>query len=191
MFIRLRRLHHRRLAYSYRYAMKGKMEMWYGLGACSSWCRYPRGAAGRALMAAAAGACPLRRGGRAEHDVSWRHCSSGRARTRPRALEVVPIAITTREWLLAGKRARAREGCDRLARRVCRRRRTGTDAQVPAHPEIVPRSSASEIVIRDRRRTAAAHGPTEKTEPCRQCSELAGLPYVGSGVLAPRSAWTR
>ena len=147
----------------------------------------PRGAAGGALMARAAGALPraaaVRRSlGRARRVV--RHRGRGRARARSRAYEVVPVAITTEgEWLLAGEaRAALDEGRDRAARRVRRRGRAGATAERAAH-----RRSC-----RDRRGAAGStpdvvfpllHGPYGEDGTVQGLLELADLPYVGAGVL--------
>jgi D-alanine--D-alanine ligase len=126
-------------------------------------------------------------GGRsAEHDVS---CVTAVAVARaldPERYEVVPIAITTEgEWLLAGEaRAALEKGAAALPAAFAVEGEPVRPPSVPAHQEIVPRSGASDtaglapdVVL------PLLHGPYGEDGTVQGLLELAGLAYVGSGVL--------
>ena len=132
-------------------------------------------------------------GGRsAEHDVS---CVTAVAVARaldPERYEVVPIAITTEgEWLLAGEaRAALEKGANALPTAFAVEGEPVRPPSVPAHQEIVPRSSvvtdaelsetsglAPDVVL------PLLHGPYGEDGTVQGLLELAGLAYVGSGVL--------
>jgi D-alanine-D-alanine ligase len=127
-------------------------------------------------------------GGRsAEHDVS---CATAVAIARaldPERYEVVPIAITTEgEWLLAGEaRAALEKVATALPAAFAVEGEPVRPPSVPAHQEIVPRSAAPS----DDRGLApdvvfpVLHGPYGEDGTVQGLLELAGLPYVGSGVL--------
>jgi D-alanine-D-alanine ligase len=127
-------------------------------------------------------------GGRsAEHDVS---CVTAVAVARaldPEKYEVVPVAITTEgEWLLAGEaQAALAKGEAALPAAFVVEGEPVTMPSGPAHQEIVPRSDRSveragltpDVVI------PLLHGPYGEDGTVQGLLELAGLPYVGSGVL--------
>ena len=133
-------------------------------------------------------------GGRsAEHDVS---CVTAVAVARaldPDRYEVVPIAITTEgEWLLAGEaRAALEKGATALPVAFAVEGEPVRPPSGPAHQEIVPRSSvltdaalaeaggglAPDVVL------PLLHGPYGEDGTVQGLLELAGLAYVGSGVL--------
>lgn len=135
-------------------------------------------------------------GGRsAEHDVS---CVTAVAVARaldPERYDVMPIAITTEgEWLLAGEaRAALDKGATALPVAFAVEGEPVRPPSVPAHQEIVPRSSldtdrsdtelsetgslAPDVVL------PLLHGPYGEDGTVQGLLELAGLAYVGSGVL--------
>jgi D-alanine-D-alanine ligase len=105
----------------------------------------------------------------------------------PERYEVVPIGISTEgEWLLAGEaRAALEKGATALPAAFAVEGEPVRMPNVPAHQEIVPRiPGASEL-------TGFAidvvfpllHGPYGEDGTVQGLLELAGLPYVGSGVL--------
>jgi D-alanine--D-alanine ligase len=123
-------------------------------------------------------------GGRsAEHDVS---CATAVAVARaldPDKYEIVPVGITTDgRWLLAGEaRALLDKGRDALPAAF---EVEGELVQPPASPsraELVPASGdqgvAVDVVL------PLLHGPYGEDGTVQGMLELAGLPYVGSGVL--------
>jgi D-alanine-D-alanine ligase len=129
-------------------------------------------------------------GGRsAEHDVS---CVTAVAVARaldPEKYEVVPIAITTEgEWLLAGEaRAALAKGETALPAAFVVEGEPVSMPTGPAHQEIVSRSDRSVADQRDGLTPDVVipllHGPYGEDGTVQGLLELAGLPYVGSGVL--------
>jgi D-alanine-D-alanine ligase len=132
-------------------------------------------------------------GGRsAEHDVS---CVTAVAVARaldPERYEVVPIAITTEgEWLLASEaRAALEKGVTGLPAAFAVEGEPVRPPSVPAHQEIVPRSAAfTDGELSEMSGLAPdvvfplLHGPYGEDGTVQGLLELAGLPYVGSGVL--------
>jgi D-alanine-D-alanine ligase len=132
-------------------------------------------------------------GGRsAEHDVS---CVTAVAVARaldPERYEVVPVAITTEgDWLLAGEaRAALEKGATGLPTAFAVEGEPVRPPSVPAHQEIVPRSAAfTDLEQADMSGLAPdvvfplLHGPYGEDGTVQGLLELAGLPYVGSGVL--------
>jgi D-alanine--D-alanine ligase len=137
-------------------------------------------------------------GGRsAEHDVS---CVTAVAVARaldPERYEVVPIAITTEgDWLLAGEaRAALEKGATALPTAFAVEGEPVRPPSVPAHQEIVPRFAKlggepqSEMERSDAGGLAPdvvfplLHGPYGEDGTVQGLLELAGLPYVGAGVL--------
>jgi D-alanine-D-alanine ligase len=105
-------------------------------------------------------------GGRsAEHDVSCRSAASVFRALDPSRYEVVPIRISREGvWLI------------------------GDDASsVPPEVEISPIQSIAEALVRLRSVDVAfpcLHGPYGEDGTIQSLLELAGVPYVGSGVLA-------
>jgi D-alanine--D-alanine ligase len=129
-------------------------------------------------------------GGRsAEHDVS---CVTAVAVARaldPEKYEVVPVAITTEgEWLLAGEaRAALAKGETALPLAFAVEGEPVSMPTGPAHQEIVSRSDASALSERSGLRPDVVipllHGPYGEDGTVQGLLELAGLPYVGAGVL--------
>jgi D-alanine-D-alanine ligase len=131
-------------------------------------------------------------GGRsAEHDVS---CVTAVAVARaldPERYEVVPIAITTEgEWLLAGEaRAALEKGVTALPTAFAVEGEPVRPPSVPSSQEIVPRSSATGTSLSETSGLAPdvvlplLHGPYGEDGTVQGLLELAGLAYVGSGVL--------
>ena len=129
-------------------------------------------------------------GGRsAEHDVSRVSAVSVAAALDPERYEVVPVAITKEgRWLLAGE---ARAAARRRARRASRRRSgsrarrvaelpdPGSRALVPldASAPDAPGPMAFDVVL------PLLHGPYGEDGTVQGLFELAGVPYVGSGVV--------
>ena len=124
-------------------------------------------------------------GGRsAEHDVSRATAVAVARALDPEKYDIVPVAITTDgRWLLAG------EALEQLA---------GPRGELPAAfavmgVEVEPPSDPgrTELVHRESRVTMTfdvvfplLHGPYGEDGTVQGLFELAGLPYVGAGVLA-------
>ncbi|HEX4489764.1 MAG TPA: D-alanine--D-alanine ligase family protein [Acidimicrobiia bacterium] len=128
-------------------------------------------------------------GGRsAEHDVS---CVTAVAVARaldPERYEVVPIAITTEgEWLLAGEaRAALEKGTHALPSAFAVEGEPVLPPSVPAHQEIVPASAAGDDGVDGLAPDVVLpllHGPYGEDGTVQGLLELAGLAYVGSGVV--------
>ena len=129
-------------------------------------------------------------GGRsAEHDVS---CVTAVAVARaldPEKYEVVPVAITTEgEWLLAGEaRAALAKGETALPVAFAVEGEPVSMPTGPAHQEIVSRSDSSALADRSGLTPDVVipllHGPYGEDGTVQGLLELAGLPYVGAGVL--------
>jgi D-alanine-D-alanine ligase len=124
-------------------------------------------------------------GGRsAEHDVS---CVTAVAVARaldPERYEVVPIGITTEgEWLLAGEaRAALEKGATALPAAFAVEGEPVRPPAAPSHAQIVPRDSddaalAADVVL------PLLHGPYGEDGTVQGLLELAGLAYVGAGVV--------
>jgi D-alanine-D-alanine ligase len=125
-------------------------------------------------------------GGRsAEHDVS---CVTAVAVARaldPERYEVVPIGITTEgEWLLASEaRAALEKGATALPTAFAVEGEPVRPPSAPSHAEIVPRDSdaaaglAADVVI------PLLHGPYGEDGTVQGLLELAGMAYVGAGVV--------
>jgi len=127
-------------------------------------------------------------GGRsAEHDVS---CVTAVAVARaldPDRYEVVPIGITTEgEWLLAGEaRAALEKGATALPSAFAVEGEPVRPPSAPSHAEIAPRDSdaagagglAADVVL------PLLHGPYGEDGTVQGLLELAGMAYVGAGVV--------
>ena len=171
------------LLYSYRYVWRARLD---GVGlrigrAVHHGTRDPSGAAG--------GEVTKRRvlllfGGRsAEHDVSRVTAVAVAQALDPDKYEVVPVAITTDgRWLLAddtiaqleGARARSRPRSRRRARRwSCR--------PIPPHTSLVKLDAGSPLAVDVV--LPLLHGPYGEDGTVQGLLELAGLPYVGAGVV--------
>jgi D-alanine-D-alanine ligase len=114
-------------------------------------------------------------GGRsAEHDVSRATAVAVAAALDPQRYEVMPVGITTDgRWLLAGE-----------ARELLESSRDALPAAFAVEGEVVPVPTAStrasldvDVVI------PLLHGPYGEDGTVQGLLELAGLPYVGSGVV--------
>jgi D-alanine-D-alanine ligase len=123
-------------------------------------------------------------GGRsAEHDVSRMTAVSVAHALDPARYEVVPVGITTEgEWLLAGGARELLEGArDALPSAFAVEGERVVPPSDPAHAEVVPRDGgaplAVDVVL------PLLHGPYGEDGSVQGLLELAGLPYVGSGVL--------
>ena len=101
----------------------------------------------------------------------------------------MPIAITTEgEWLLAGEaRAALEKGATALPAAFAVEGEPVRPPSVPAHQEIVPRSRSTSTGRTPRASPDVVipllHGPYGEDGTVQGLLELAGLPYVGSGVL--------
>jgi D-alanine-D-alanine ligase len=128
-------------------------------------------------------------GGRsAEHDVSRVSAVSVAAALDPDRYEVVPVAITTEgRWLLAGEARVALEGArDALPAAfrvegapVAELPDPGSRALVPLDPSVPDAAAptAFDVVL------PLLHGPYGEDGTVQGLFELAGVPYVGSGVV--------
>ncbi|HEX5616241.1 MAG TPA: D-alanine--D-alanine ligase family protein [Acidimicrobiia bacterium] len=127
-------------------------------------------------------------GGRsAEHDVSCVTAVAVAAALDPMKYEVVPVAITTDgEWLLAGDAQRAiAAGADALPGAFAVEGDPVVAPTDPVRPELRRRAADGTIahpldvdVV-----FPLLHGPYGEDGTVQGLLELAGLPYVGSGVL--------
>jgi D-alanine--D-alanine ligase len=127
-------------------------------------------------------------GGRsAEHDVSRASAVSVARALDPARYEVVPVAITTEgRWLLAGEARAALEGArDELptafrveGQHVVELPEPGTRTLVPLDgATAVGASMTFDVVL------PLLHGPYGEDGTIQGLFELAGVPYVGSGVV--------
>src|SRR4051812_1389971 len=148
--------------------------------------RHSRRVAGGRRVSAAASArrrVLLLFGGRsAEHDVSRVTAVAVAAALDPARYEVVPVAITTDgRWLLADDAVAQLEGA--RAALPSAFDVAGTPVELPSEPgraELVSASGPSlavDVVL------PLLHGPYGEDGTVQGLLELAGLPYVGSGVL--------
>jgi D-alanine-D-alanine ligase len=124
-------------------------------------------------------------GGRsAEHDVSRVTAVAVARALDPERYEIVPVGITTAgEWLLAHDAQRMLEqGRDALPAAFAVEGEPVAPPADPAQAEVVPRGGggspfAVDVVF------PLLHGPYGEDGTVQGLLELAGLPYVGSGVL--------
>ena len=133
-------------------------------------------------------------GGRsAEHDVSRASAVTVAAALDPERYEVVPVAITKDgHWLLAGEARAALEGArDELppafrveGPAVVGLPDPGSRALVPidASAPNAPAPTAFDVVL------PLLHGPYGEDGTVQGLFELAGMPYVGSGVVGSAAA---
>jgi D-alanine-D-alanine ligase len=133
-------------------------------------------------------------GGRsAEHDVSRTSAVTVAAALDPKRYEVVPVAITKDgHWLLAGEAQAALEGArDALPAAfrvegpaVVGLPDPGSRALVPmdASAPNAPAPTAFDVVL------PLLHGPYGEDGTVQGLFELAGMPYVGSGVVGSAAA---
>ncbi|MSO79733.1 MAG: D-alanine--D-alanine ligase [Acidimicrobiia bacterium] len=126
-------------------------------------------------------------GGRsAEHDVSRVSAVSVARALDPSRYEIVPVAITTDgQWLLAGEARAALEGArDALpsafrieGRHVAELPEPGAQTLVPLDGAAGDASMTFDVVL------PLLHGPYGEDGTVQGLFELAGVPYVGSGVV--------
>jgi D-alanine--D-alanine ligase len=127
-------------------------------------------------------------GGRsAEHDVSRVSAVSVASALDPSRYEILPVAITTDgQWLLAGEARAALEGArDALpsafriqGQRVAELPEPGTRTLVPLDDATGGDASMTFDVV-----LPLLHGPYGEDGTIQGLFELAGVPYVGSGVV--------
>jgi D-alanine-D-alanine ligase len=131
-------------------------------------------------------------GGRsAEHDVSCVTAGAVARALDPERYEIVPIGITTEgEWLLAGEaRAALEKGVTALPAAFAVEGEPVQPPNVGSHPQIVPRTRTAGGGLSETPGLAAdvvlplLHGPYGEDGTVQGLLELAGLAYVGSGVL--------
>lgn len=125
-------------------------------------------------------------GGRsAEHDVSRVTAVAVAKALDPTRYDVVPVAITTEgRWLLAGEAREAlRQGAHALPEAFAVEGDEVAVPSDPSRPELVVHGASEsgplgiDVVI------PLLHGPYGEDGTVQGMLELAGLPYVGSGVL--------
>jgi D-alanine-D-alanine ligase len=128
-------------------------------------------------------------GGRsAEHDVSRVSAVSAASALDPERYEVVPVAITTEgRWLLAGEARAALEGArDALPAAFRVEGAPVAELADPGSRELVPLDASApdaaaatpfDVVL------PLLHGPYGEDGTVQGLFELAGVPYVGSGVV--------
>lgn len=126
-------------------------------------------------------------GGRsAEHDVSRVSAVSIARALDPQRYDVVPVAITREgRWLLAEEaRAALEKGPDALPKAFAVDGEPVAELADPLSPELVPLDRSDE---RDGMRFDVAipmlHGPYGEDGTVQGLLELAGIPYVGAGVV--------
>lgn len=131
-------------------------------------------------------------GGRSgEHDVSLRSARAIMGALDPRFYDVVPLGITrSGHWLVGGNPLRQLEATSQLARLEGRAVPVGEDRSQPGDDaELVPVSSPPALVFGAEGSRLdvifpAIHGPNGEDGTLQGLLELAGVPYVGAGVLA-------
>ena len=180
------------LLYSYRYVWRarGWMELAYGLGGLfimglgiRAVLQVDEPDDGRARAPATRPVAVRRAVGRARR-VARRPRSRSRARSIPTKYEVVPVGDHDRRSLAARRRGAARMlegGTRRAARPRSRSRATGRAAVGPgarrARAAGVGAPLGVDVVL------PLLHGPYGEDGTVQGLLELAGLPYVGAGVL--------
>src|SRR6266540_6601875 len=128
-------------------------------------------------------------GGRsAEHDVSRVSAASVAHALDPEKYEVLPVGITTDgRWLLAGETRRAlRGGRDALPGAFEVEGVHVTEVPDPGSRELVPLESSLPEPLADAKFDVVLpllHGPYGEDGTVQGLFELAGVPYVGSGVV--------
>ena len=125
-------------------------------------------------------------GGRsAEHDVSRVTAVAVARALDPERYEVVPVAITTEgQWLLAGEaRAALEKGRDALPAAFEIEGDSVEPPADPGRPSIMVRSGAVPEALGIDVVLPLLHGPYGEDGTVQGLMELAGLPYVGAGVL--------
>jgi D-alanine-D-alanine ligase len=119
-------------------------------------------------------------GGRSsEHAISCVTAGSVLAALDPEHYDVVPIGITTEgRWVLADARALQMRG-----RELPAVSSTGSSVVLPGDPTALPAELAGIDVV-----FPLLHGPYGEDGTVQGLLELAGVPYVGSGVFASAAA---
>ena len=132
-------------------------------------------------------------GGRsAEHDVSRTSAVTVASALDPERYEVVPVGITREgRWLLAGEARAALAGArDAMPQAFTVEGEPVGEVADPGRRSLVPLDASSrapgetpfDVVL------PLLHGPYGEDGTVQGLFELAGVPYVGSGVVG--SAWT-
>ena len=122
-----------------------------------------------------------------EHDVSLRSAQAVMRAIDPERFEVVPIGITRDgKWLVGGDPLRALAGQSRLPLALDQ----GGDAEVAERARVAWAGSGT-LAVTEHGRTVSVdvvfpvlHGPNGEDGTVQGLLELAGIPYVGCGVLA-------
>ena len=128
-------------------------------------------------------------GGRsAEHDVSRTGAVAAARALDPARYEVIPVAIThDGQWLLAGEASAALEGDrDALPGAFRVEGRPVVELPEPGRQELVPfdgETAASGAAVPFDVAFPLLHGPYGEDGTVQGLFELAGVPYVGSGVV--------
>jgi D-alanine-D-alanine ligase len=119
-------------------------------------------------------------GGRSsEHAISCVTAGSVLGALDPERYDVVPIGITTEgRWILTDSRELAMRGRELPAVSP-----TGTSVVLPGDPTALPAELAQVDVV-----FPLLHGPYGEDGTLQGLLELAGVPYVGSGVFASAAA---
>jgi D-alanine-D-alanine ligase len=119
-------------------------------------------------------------GGRSsEHAISCVTAGSVLAALDPERYDVVPIGITTEgRWILTESRELVMRG-----RELPEVSATGTSVVLPGDPTALPVELAEVDVV-----FPLLHGPYGEDGTVQGLLELAGVPYVGSGVFASAAA---
>jgi D-alanine-D-alanine ligase len=119
-------------------------------------------------------------GGRSsEHEVSCVTAGSVLAALDPKYYDVVPIGITVEgRWVLADQRALVMRG-----RELPRVESVGASVALTGDPTALPPELATVDVV-----FPLLHGPYGEDGTLQGLLELAGVPYVGSGVFASAAA---
>jgi D-alanine-D-alanine ligase len=119
-------------------------------------------------------------GGRSsEHAISCVTAGSVLAALDPDRFDVIPIGITMEgRWILTDSRELAMRG-----RELPRVEPTGTSVVLPGDPTALPAELAHVDVV-----FPLLHGPYGEDGTVQGLLELAGVPYVGSGVFASAAA---
>jgi D-alanine-D-alanine ligase len=116
-------------------------------------------------------------GGRsAEHEVSCVSAASVLGAVDPARYDVVPVGITAEgRWVLdaAAARALAEGGTKALPSAL-----TAEGPELDPLPTVVPTDDAEQVVV-----LPLLHGPMGEDGTMQGLLELAGVPYVGTGVL--------
>ncbi len=116
-------------------------------------------------------------GGRsAEHEVSCVSAASVLGAVDPERYDAVPVGITAEgRWVLdaAAARALAEGGATALPRAL-----TAEGPELDPLPTVVPGGAAEQVVV-----LPLLHGPMGEDGTMQGLLELAGVPYVGTGVL--------